>query len=160
MVSRRVRRSWYSFGIFVKSMGSTLSLNCATSTSPDFSQGKYPLHPSSLAALAASSADLAGLLDPADGFRARTAPTDTGEARHRVDRFFERRLATRDLRLAVGHVLEAEFDVRLAAPLVAEHLEPSPEPLVRRPLDVAHRDVAVATRRGLDPAPQRDHARR
>src|SRR5438309_2023943 len=108
MVSRRVRRSWYSFGIFVKSMGSTLSLNCATSTSPDFSQGKYPLHPSSLAALAASWGDLAGLLDPADGFRARTAPTDTGEARHRVDRFFERRLATRDLALQIGPMLHVD----------------------------------------------------
>src|SRR5437667_10541223 len=89
MVRRRVRRSGYSFGIFVKSLGSTFSLNCAT----------FDL-PSELAR--------GGLLDPTHGFRARTAAAHAGKTRHRVDRFFERHLATRDLALQIGPVLHVD----------------------------------------------------
>src|SRR5207248_8248751 len=60
--------------------------------------------------------------------------------------------------LAVGHVLETELHVSLSTALVAEHLEASAEPFVNGPLDVGHRDVAVATRGGFHPATQRDHA--
>src|SRR5712691_9788558 len=90
MARRRTRRSWYSFGILAKSLGSTLSVNCGISL-PSRAIRRRLLG--------------GGLHDPANGFRAGAPSAHAGETRHRADRFLQRHLAARDLALQLRPVL-------------------------------------------------------